>query len=176
MNRRDFLKLSAMGTLALGGGCASDMFADKAKPNVVLITVDDLNDWVGCLGGNPDTLTPNMDRLAAKGTLFTNAYCSSPLCGPSRAAFLSGMRASTTGLYDNLSNYEDHKRLLDCENLPQFFRRCGYNAFGAGKIFHGYYPQYWDDSIDKGPRLYEAGQPKKNGLDIPGIFDWGALD
>ena len=61
-----------------------------AKPNVLFIAVDDLNDWIGCLGGHPQALTPNMDRLAKRGVLFTNAHCAAPACNPSRAAVFSG--------------------------------------------------------------------------------------
>jgi arylsulfatase A-like enzyme len=146
------------------------------RPNVLFISLDDLNDWVGCLDGHPNALTPNIDRLAKKGVLFTNAYSSSPLCGPSRAAFLSGMRASTTGFYDNKGEYTKNQALSECENLLQFFKRQGYATYGAGKIFHGYYPQFWDDSIGFGARMYQAGDPKINQTDIPGIFDWGVID
>ena len=56
------------------------------RPNVLLIAIDDLNDWVGCLNGHPDTRTPNIDRLASRGTLFSNAHCQAPLCNPSRVS------------------------------------------------------------------------------------------
>src|SRR4051794_25284795 len=69
------------------------------KPNVLFIAVDDLNDWVGCLKGHPQVQTPNMDRLAGRGTLFTNAHCQAPLCNPSRTSVLTGLRPSTTGVY-----------------------------------------------------------------------------
>ena len=68
-----------------------------AKPNVLFIAVDDLNDWIGCLGGHPQALTPNMDRLAKRGVLFTNAHCAAPACNPSRAAVFSGLMPARTG-------------------------------------------------------------------------------
>src|ERR671917_1312652 len=70
------------------------------KPNVLFIAIDDLNHWVGYLGRNPQTATPNIDRLAARGVRFTHAYCASPSCTPSRAALISGLRPSSTGVYD----------------------------------------------------------------------------
>jgi arylsulfatase A-like enzyme len=61
-----------------------------SQPNVLFIAIDDLNDWIGCMEGHPQTKTPNTDRLAERGTLFTNAHCQAPICGPSRGSFLSG--------------------------------------------------------------------------------------
>src|SRR5262245_54097902 len=75
--------------------------AQAKKPNVLFIAVDDLNHWVGHLGRNKQTKTPNIDRLAKKGVTFTRAYCAAPVCNPSRAALMSGLRPSSTGVYDN---------------------------------------------------------------------------
>lgn len=75
--------------------------ANAEKPNVLMIAVDDLNDWVGCLGGHPQSRTPNIDRLAKHGTLFTNAHCQGTMCNPSRISLLWGRRPSSTGFYDN---------------------------------------------------------------------------
>ena len=66
--------------------------ADKARMNVLFLSVDDLNDWVGCLGGHPQAKTPNIDKLARKGVLFEQAHCAAPLCNPSRTAVLTGLR------------------------------------------------------------------------------------
>src|SRR4051794_34105774 len=71
------------------------------RPNILFIAIDDLNDWVGVLGGHPQAYTPNLDRLAKRGCLFTRAYCPAPLCNPSRTALLTGLRPSTTGVYHN---------------------------------------------------------------------------
>ena len=71
----------------------------KGKPNILMIAIDDQNDWIGCLGGHPQVKTPNLDALAARGTLFTNAHCQAPLCNPSRSSLMTGLRPSTTGIY-----------------------------------------------------------------------------
>src|SRR6187399_512361 len=100
-----------------------------AKLNVLFIAVDDLNHWVGYLGRNKQTITPNLDRLAALGTRFTRSYCAAPVCNPSRAALMSGLRPSTSGVYDN---GDDWRTVISPElTLTTAFRNAGYAAKGA---------------------------------------------
>ena len=84
--------------IALGLSVALGQAAAK-RPNVLFIAIDDLNDWVGCLGGHPQVRTPNIDRLARRGVLFSNAHCQAPICNPSRVSLLTGVRPSTSGVY-----------------------------------------------------------------------------
>lgn len=82
-------RLAVLFVLVLGAVvCRSASAAER--PNVLFIAVDDLNDWIGCMKGHPQAMTPNMDRLAARGVLFANAHCTAPACNPSRAAVFSG--------------------------------------------------------------------------------------
>ncbi|MDO7136012.1 sulfatase [Algibacter lectus] len=106
------------------------------KPNVILIMVDDMNDWVGAFGGNPQAITPNMDAFAKKSMVFKNAYCSAPLCNPSRTSILTGYNPSTTGVYGNTEHFRDKKGLENTITLPQYFNQNGYTTAAAGKIFH----------------------------------------
>ncbi len=112
----------------------------QTKPNVLFIAVDDLNNWLGCMNDYPNAKTPNLDRLAAKGVLFTNAHCQAPLCGPSRASVMSGLRPSTTGLYgmidDNKIRRNDNEATKDIVFLTEYFRNNGYHTMGVGKLFH----------------------------------------
>ena len=73
----------------------------KNKPNVPFLAVDDMNDWIGCLGKTPRAITPNIDKLANSGVNFTNAHTAGVFCAPSRAAIFSGQFASTTGCYQS---------------------------------------------------------------------------
>ncbi len=123
----------------------ADAVPAKPIPSVLFIAIDDLNDWVGCLGGHPQAKTPNMDRLAARGTIFRNAHCQSPLCNPSRSSLLTGLRPSTTGIYGLTPGIRDVARTRDCVTLPQYFARHGYFTATFGKVFH-------DGSIP--PRLH----------------------
>lgn len=105
------------------------------RPNVLFIAVDDLNDWIGCLDGHPQAKTPNMDRLAAQGVLFTNAHCAAPACNPSRAAVFSGRLPKETGVWSNNSPslLRTHPKIVF---LPTAFARAGYRTLGTGKLMH----------------------------------------
>jgi arylsulfatase A-like enzyme len=156
-----------------------------AKPNVLFIAVDDLNDWIGCLGGHPQTLTPNIDRLAKNGVLFTNAHCAAPACNPSRTAIMTGLSPHRSGLYAN--GQKMRQVLPKAELLPHYFTKHGYWSAGSGKILHYFIDAAsWDEyfpakeSENPFPRtLY----PKKRPVNLPrgGPWqyvetDWAALD
>ena len=166
------------------------------KPNVLFLAVDDMKDWVNCLGGYEGTVhTPNIDRLAARGTLFTNAHCASPKCAPSRAAIMTGLMPSTTGLYDN--GHWWLPNLPDVVTIPAHFHNHGYRVAGAGKIFHhtagNHPPNQWDDfqrlvfNDDpwfRGVKLnypWSTHEPNPKGFPFSGIKglghenDWGSL-
>ena len=132
---------------------------DQNKPNILMIIVDDLNDWVGVMNAHPNTHTPNIDRLAEKGTLFTNAHAAAPLCGPTRAALLSGLRPSTTGIYghNNYRTLTANPHIDEEYLLPRYVSRHGYKTLSTGKVFHeGSPPEAFDEvgleSRDFGPR------------------------
>ena len=181
MTRRAFLAASA----------AASIPAATRPRNVLLIAVDDMNDWVGCLRGYPGVRTPHIDALARRGVLFANTHCASPLCNPSRTALFTGLRTSTTGIYNNDQFWRP--ALPGVVTMPQYFRRNGYHVAGAGKIFHhtsGFNPpdqwdefklQVFDDPWWRRPEWFPwnvktpppPGHPF-NGLDnFQGEFDWG---
>ncbi|MFM7606784.1 MAG: sulfatase, partial [Prosthecobacter sp.] len=122
--------------------------ADVKKPNVLFIAIDDLRDWVGYLHHNEQTKTPNIDRLAKMGTAFSRSYCAAPVCNPSRTALMSGMRPSTTGVYDNNTDWRPVVR--EEKTLTAQFRKGGYFVCGAGKIYHEAYRRRedWDDYLE----------------------------
>jgi len=95
-------------------------------PNVIMIAVDDLNDWIGAFGGNPQMLTPNMDKLADMSVVFRNTSCAGPVCCPSRSALLSGFLPSRTGVYGNGNNMLDSKLVQEHATLPEYFSKNGY--------------------------------------------------
>ncbi|TWT64904.1 sulfatase [Allorhodopirellula solitaria] len=107
------------------------------RPNVLLIAIDDLNNWVGCLDGHPQARSPNIDRLAQRGTLFTNAHCQAPICNPSRTSIMYGMRPSTSGVYMNAPRPWTVASMNDRVTLPRHFAASGYQTYTAGKIYHG---------------------------------------
>lgn len=147
--------------LILASGLASD------KPNVLLIAIDDLNDWVGCLEGHPQAETPNIDALARNGVLFANAHCAAPLCNPSRTALLFGKRPTTTGVVGNGDDWRTFETLKGSESLPQFFRRNGYFTAAAGKIFHANHGGW------RGALTREEGAPfaGRSGFGQPSAWD-----
>ena len=116
---------------------------EPTKPNVLFIIVDDLKPILGCYG-DPFVKTPNIDRFAKEGVVFTNTYCQQAVCGPSRASFLTGMRPDYTGVWD----LETEMRNINPEilSMPQFFKQNGYITAGIGKVFDS---RSVDENIDK---------------------------
>lgn len=125
-----------------------------SRDNVLLVTIDDLNDWIGVLSdrgaptvdgrltgqGHPQASTPHLDRLAARGVLFTNAHCQAPMCRPSRTSFMSGLRPTTSGVYGNRLKYDVPEQLVPGQDVPWMTRRfadAGYDVFVTGKVLHG---------------------------------------
>jgi arylsulfatase A-like enzyme len=159
-------------------------------PDVLFISVDDLNDWVGVLGGHPQAQTPNIDSLAARGVTFTNAHSPAALCNPARTALMLGLQPSTTGIYGNAPSWMDVEHLARLPNLPRYLRENGYNTVGAGKLFHahtfspsGYLghndPSAWDayyPSVHRQiPDEIRPHVTPANGNDLSRFFDWSAV-
>jgi iduronate 2-sulfatase len=177
--------LPGMCLFAFLSGCSTTEQREQAttQPNILFIAIDDLNDWLGCMDGHPNAQTPHMDKLAAEGVLFTNAHCQAPLCGPSRASMMSGMRPSSTGIYgmidDNLIR-TDNPATEDVVFLPEFLKMHGYYTMGIGKLFHEHAP---DNQFDESGGRYRGfgPSPKKkfvwHGDGGPGYgrtsTDWG---
>lgn len=146
------------------------------RPNILFIAVDDLNDWVGHLGGHPQSKTPNIDRLAALGVSFTMAYCNAPLCNPSRVSLFTGILPSHSGVYGNGERMRD--KIPDTVTLMQHLRKAGgYSVQGGGKTFHGsgpYDPDSWD--YYHTPRRSRQIGKRDEGLPEDAWAPWGPLD
>lgn len=189
MNRREFLRQLSLGVASLA--LPRRLFANGGKkPNVLFICVDDMNDWIGCLAGRTDIRTPHIDQLAERGVLFTNAQCPAPLCNPSRTAIMTGLRPSTTGIYDNKRVWaEDMPQWM---TLPRYFKKNGYYVAGGGKIYHhtprGFNPrdqwhEYFDLVPDQGTQaehVRRLGLEREYFSDMPrhpnGSWDWGPFE
>ena len=176
MNKPSICFLSLV--LLLNGYAEFSHAQPRDRPNILMICVDDLNDFIGGMG-HPDAITPNLDRLIKRGTLFTNAQCQSPMCSPSRTAIMTGLRPSTTGIYgiiDDNKIKEANATTRQNTFLHQYFKDAGYYTMGIGKIFHEHAP---DGLLDKsGGRVSGFGPkpPKPMHWDNKRTStDWGAF-
>ncbi|MBI1354770.1 MAG: sulfatase-like hydrolase/transferase [Acidobacteria bacterium] len=154
--------------------------AAQQRPNILFIAIDDLNDWVGPLGGHPQVKTPHMDRLARRGTTFLNAHTQAPLCNPSRTALMTGLRPSTTGVYGLAPWFREVEELKDLETLPNYLSKHGYRTYSTGKIFHGGYGRKpTDHEFDElGPPASVGPRPEKKLVNTPAphpLVDWGVF-
>jgi arylsulfatase A-like enzyme len=158
--------MMALAAALVLGQAASARAAADPRPNVLFIAVDDLNDWVHHLGGHPQGATPNIDRLAQRGVTFARAHCAAPLCNPSRAALMSGLRPSTTGVYNNGTDWR--KFITSTPTLPMQFLANGYHVAGAGKIYHDSFRRDsdWSEYLKNTQR---DPQPKGSDLGVGGI-------
>lgn len=178
-----FHPLKTCGLAALLGAVSPILNADE-RPNFLYIAIDDLNAYVGCLGGHPQAKTPNIDRLAQSGVVFTNAHCQAPICGPSRASIHAGLLPSTTGIYLQISDgdlREASEATRAVTFLPDYLEQHGYRTVGCGKIFHQGDKGNFFDEFGHGSNM--GPKPKKRISYDPAWFedregktqtDWGA--
>jgi len=171
------MRLGTSVVVLLSLACLAVLPAQAAdRPNVLMIAVDDLNDWVGCLGGHPQAKTPNIDRLAARGVLFGNAHCQAPICNPSRVSLMTGRFPSTSGIYLlSPSQFRRSPALADCVTMPEYFAKHGYATLGCGKVYHNstatetfqeYGPRGGFGPLPKNKINYRVGHR---------LWDWGAF-
>ena len=146
-SRRSFIGSLAAGGLGLvlpmARGAATPR--KRPRPNVVMIVIDDLNDYVTGMGGHPQAQTPHMAKLAASGVSFRRAYTNNPVCAPSRGSFFTGIYPHTSGLI-HFGKWFENEVLIHSKTLPEHFRDNGYRTLGTGKLLHHWRPHVWDES------------------------------
>ena len=155
----------------------SDLPSCRAdQPNVVMISIDDLNDWAGFLGGHPDVSTPNMDSLASRARSFTNAHCAVPVCSPSRISVMSGTTPTTHGSYELGPRYEELPALHDVPTIQRYFKDHGYYTLAGGKVLHHGFTGRLSEAIDQSLGRKKSPRPRK-AMNRPsswsGAWDWG---
>ncbi|HPA19779.1 MAG TPA: sulfatase-like hydrolase/transferase [Verrucomicrobiae bacterium] len=136
-----------IGSVLCGGPAA-------AKPNVLLICVDDLKPLLGCYG-DTSVKSPNIDRLATRGVLFERAYCNQAVCAPSRNALMTGLRPQSIGIYDLGTNFR--KAVPDAVTVAQYFKQRGYRTEAMGKIMHVGHGNHEDDASWSVPHWRPSG-------------------
>ena len=167
--RRDFLKTSLKaGAAVFTTGLLPRLHARAASSNVLFISVDDLRPLLGCYA-HPEMHTPNIDALAERGTLFNRAYCQFPVCNPSRASVLTGLRPDTVGVYDNSTDFREV--LPEAVTLPQHFKAHGYHTRSVGKIAHG--AAAWTDEHSWSTPIWRQ---RWKAIDKSTSPSWQALD
>ncbi len=182
-DRRSILKLgSAAGLASILSACSDIVTASKvgftSKPNFLFLPIDDLNDWIGVLGTNANVKTPNIDALAGRGMLFTNAHAQAPICSPSRASLMSGLYPHQTGLYGQMPDDKLRAAIQAVSPTPflsEYLREAGYYTAGRGKIFHqsapeGSFDEYFREG-DFGPKPPKRLKWESNKTHT----DWGAF-
>jgi arylsulfatase A-like enzyme len=153
----------AMGNDTSPGEAARDLPASgetttAGKPNVVLIVIDDLNDFVTGLGGYPQATTPHLRKLARSGVSFSHAYSNDPVCAPSRSSFLTGIYPHTSGNF-YFDKWFENEVLASSKTLMEYFRDNGYHVAGSGKLMHHLRREVWSEfahPADYGPVVYDG--------------------
>ncbi len=163
--------------LAAYGEGAEQSDKPASPPNVLMICIDDLNDWTGFLGGHPQAVTPHMDALAKRGRIFANAHCAVPVCSASRVSVMSGVAATTHGSYELGPRYEQLPALKDVPTIQRYFKDNGYVTLAGGKVLHHGFRGRLAGAIDRPLGRKRSPRPRKpmnRPANWSGAWDWGA--
>jgi choline-sulfatase len=169
-----FLALAPYCLLLLPAKTSSQTKNKPTKYNVLFIISDDLRPELGAYG-NTIIKTPNIDKLASRGTRFNRAYAQYPLCNPSRSSLLTGRYPTQTGIMDN--NIYFRETHPDYITLPQYFKQNGYASLRSGKIFHGGIDDQvsWTEGGEPtDPAITERGKPNVTTTPRPSTISSGA--
>jgi arylsulfatase A-like enzyme len=170
----------AQSALAEGTKAAITNAEKEHRPNVLMILVDDLNDYQGVFGGHPQAKTPNIDKLAKSGIRFSNAQTNVPVCQPSRNSLFTGVYPHDSGDY-NWTKQAKQKVLKHNKTLVELFRENGYYTLGTGKLMHSEQTNRWHEwgrplGHNYGPMFFD-GENKTAVPSVPAPFrDIGAID
>ncbi len=175
----------------------SNYAQSPSRPNVILIVVDDLNDYIQGFDGHPQVETPNIASLAAGGYLFTNAFCNAPVCAASRTSFMSGKDLKYTQVYDNNNYVTDFRGNFtaalgneEVVSLPQQLKDAGnYFTIGYNKIYHEQAGSDYDEDTPVRCEKELSWCYQNDFHDLPGVdsisktyneginkFNWGRID
>ena len=160
----------AMGTICTAAAKKDD--TTDPRRNVVFIICDDLNDYIEGFSGHPQTVTPNMARLADSGVRFTQAHCNIPICGPSRACLFSGIYPHNSGCY-GFTKWDTYEVLKNSRTLMDYFRQNNYYTVGTGKLLHHMVRGEWKNfgnRADYGPFAYD-GKDNQPHPDTPAPYN-----
>ena len=168
--RRDFISTSLKaGAAAFTTGLLPQVRAHaENRYNVLFIAVDDLRPLLGCYG-HSNMHTPNIDRIAQRGTLFNRAYCQFPVCNPSRTSVLTGLRPNSTGVHSNTDDFL--QTVPTAISLPHHFKIHGYHTHSIGKVAHG--SAAWEDKQSWSVPIWRE---RWKGIDKGTSPSWNALD
>lgn len=184
VDRRTFSlgALAALGVAGLGGCSLARASKGAGAQNVMLLIIDDLNDWVTAVGDHQQVTAPNIKALARSGTVFANAHAQAPICGPSRASLFSGLYPAQTGIYGQIEDDQLEaavSAVSPTQLLPQYLRAQGYYIAGSGKVSHqGGLASMFDEYVgrkDKHRGQYGPGPAERmHWFDKRTHTDWGA--
>ena len=153
-------------------------------PNVLFISIDDLNDWNEPLGGSNQVITPYLSDFSNESVNFTNNYCTSPGCNPSRSTMMTGLHTYTSGMYSNYQDWRKVPKMAEATTLAEYFKNNGYYTAGAGKIYHysQVHPDSWNNyypsQVNNMPKDYI---PEDAPVNMPpfkymyNAFDWEGI-